>query len=81
MFQTTFYQMIKPGYSLVVPARGTSTYQGLVTPSRRSKNNQGLVAPLTPYAYPIDPFYSLSGPHRPAPRGWRPAIQLDSELN
>ena len=60
--------MIKPGYSLVVvaPPRGTLTNFDL---------EQGLVARLTPYSYP---FYS---PSTPTPSAWRPAIQLDSELN
>ena len=75
--------MIKPGYSLVVvaPPRRIFTNQGLVAPSRGTKNNQGLVAPPAPYSSPhlhlLRPFY----PHPPDPGGWRPAIQLDSELN
>ena len=74
--------MIKPGYSLVVvaPPRRALTNQGMMAPFRRTENNQGLVAPLTPYSYPIYPFYCPFTPHGPAPRGWRPAIQLDSEL-
>ena len=63
---------------MVAPPRETLTNQGMVGPSKKTKNNQGLVAPLTPN--PIYPFYSPSTPHRPAPRGWRPAIR-DSELN
>ena len=41
----------------------------------------GTLSCLTPYSCPIYPLYSPSTPHRPAPRGWRPAIQLDFELN
>ena len=69
--------MIKPGYSLVVavaPPRGISTNQCLVAPSRGTKNNQG------PYRLLQSPF-TPSTPHPPETRGWRPAIQLDSELN
>ena len=75
--------MIKIGCSLVVvaPLRGALSNQGLVAPFRGTKNNHGLVAPLTPYSYPPSTSCTPPLPPLPAPGGWRPAIQLDSELN
>ena len=66
---------------VVAPSRGILSNQGPVAPSRGTKNNQSLVESLTAYSSPhlplLNPFY----PHPPEPGGWRPAIQLDSELN